>query len=72
MEPGERNIGSGLFNCDGARLTNFNAALAAKALFGVDRNGLAIFHFENLNRTNIHALFATLAFFRIDSRNKSH
>jgi hypothetical protein len=61
-----------LFDGNGVFFANLNAALASEALFSVDGHGFAVLHFENFNRTDIHAFFTAGAFFFIDSRIKGH
>jgi hypothetical protein len=62
----------GLFDGDGASFANFHAAIAAETFFGVDRIGLAIFHFVNVNRTYVHTLFATDAFVSVNNGIECH
>jgi hypothetical protein len=62
----------GLFHGNGVFFTNFDAAFAAEALFGIHRHGFSILHLENFHRTNIHAFFTTGTFVFVHSGYKSH
>jgi hypothetical protein len=68
---GFKNILS-LFDCDGTRFANFNAAFAAEAFFSINRNGFSILHFEHFRRADIYAFFATFTFFFINDGVESH
>jgi len=63
---------SGLFDFDGAFRADLDAALATEALFSIHRYGFSVLHFEDLDRADVHALFAASAFFLIDGGIKSH
>jgi hypothetical protein len=62
----------GLFDGDRTGFTDLYAALATQAFFGVDRNGLAVLHFENFNRADIHAFLAAFTLLFVYGRIKSH
>jgi hypothetical protein len=51
---------------------DLDAAFAAKAFLGVRRNGFTVLHLKNLDRADIHALFAANAFFFVDGGVESH
>jgi hypothetical protein len=60
------------FNRDGVGFAYFNAGFAAEAFFGVHGNSLAVLHFKNLDRTNVHAFAVTVAFVNINRNIPSH
>jgi hypothetical protein len=72
---GKESLGirqSGLFDGNRILFTDLNTALAAKALFRIDRNGLAVLHLENFSGAHINTFFAARTFILIDTRDKSH
>jgi hypothetical protein len=62
----------GLFDGDGCRFANFNAAFAAQALVCIHGNGFSILKFEHFNRTNINTFSAALTFSFVHNRVKCH
>jgi hypothetical protein len=62
----------GLFDHNGAFFTYFNTTFATETFFGIHGHRLTILHLEYFDGTDIHAFFATNAFFFIDNRIKRH
>jgi hypothetical protein len=60
----------GFFYSNCLNFANFNAAFAAETLFCVDRNGLFVFEFENLNRTNFDTLTAASTLISVHTWNE--
>jgi hypothetical protein len=58
------------FHGNGLCLTNLDATFTSQALFCVDRFGLLIFEFKNLDRANLYAFSATGAFVFVHSRGE--
>jgi hypothetical protein len=72
LKIGKHIVGLIFFNRDGVSFTNFDAAFATQAFFGVNGHGLPVLHLEYFNRAYIYTFFATFTFVCINNRIKSH
>jgi hypothetical protein len=60
------------FNRDSVGFAHFHAGFTAEALVDVHDNSLAVLHFKNLDRTNIHAFAVAIAFVNINRNIPRH